>query len=128
MSGSTNRYEVTVVVQQRVYALYPSEKPLTRFSISSLSDFMCSLSDSTVSNNCPHSLHLNNSLEGIQNHKRQDLKNLYIRKYRYLLLFHCSMLSRLEIVLIAIEYLTSVSHLSYWQLLNLDAFYSKGIA
>jgi hypothetical protein len=49
--------------------LYPSESLDTVFDLISLSDFMCSLSDSTVSNDWPHSLHLNNSLEGTQDQR-----------------------------------------------------------
>lgn len=43
---------VVIVVVKKVpcIVLRPSENPLTRFLISSFSDFMCSLSDSTVSN------------------------------------------------------------------------------
>jgi hypothetical protein len=35
-----------------------------------------------VSNDWPHSLHLNNSLEGTKYYRRQDLKNLHFCKHR----------------------------------------------
>src|SRR5687767_3532271 len=61
------------------------------------SDFICSLSDSTVSNDWRHSLHLNNSLEGTHWHRLQDLKISRSESMGYFLLCHSSISSRLEI-------------------------------